>query len=955
MARGGRQAMMERGAQCKRCALRSVGQPVPMETHGTRDVAVIVAQAPGKDEVEEGRPLCGKSGMELERALNGIGVTRQTLALTNAAACRFPNDDVKAMLDQIARRNKADKVKPGDEGYMPTPFEACYPRLEYDIAKFQHRIALGGYAAQALIPERKDAKILGIRGHKYTVPTANGDAKVFPTVNPAFVMRARRWSHVMRKDLRTALDWFAGKDDWVEPIFLNARYDADGLLERNAEGHAKFRVPTVREIKAYLRGKGAWKMRPRWMVYDTETDGIRTDRLNLRCFGIGGVDHVLIIPFLSVDGIRRFYSAEDEHEIVEAIRVWAADETILKIGHNAGSFDREVLEYAWGITPTPLMDTVLLHKGVDAELPHTLDFVGSYYTSIHAWKEGKDNGWNAKTDAELWLYCGYDVVVNARCVEPLVREAFAKKQITSRIPPVAQLSANVSRDPVTRDHAMQAMGVQLKRVGMPVLQGVRAEKEKEALQKLQKWKQRCHALLTATNVPRSALGDAGIRAMPDDEDLEAEESLDEALDTFEAFNDAANAIGMELDDFNPGSHHQVRRLIEKVWDLPEPMGLGKTAMRTGAMGDGDLRTGKAVLQAYMTDRRITEQQRAFFHSVFMYRKWAKAYGSEVRPSRFDLDAIRAQAMGHRYKGPKLPRCSLREDGRIHANWSAHGTLVGRWATSGPNVQNLSLWFKACIGPLEDSGHVLVGADVEGIHLRIIAELWGVPSLVEAFEKGYDAHSLRAERVLGDMYRKAAGYTGYGKKPEKKTLAAKLRDMVKTLTYAGAYGGEPATIYRVMRSAVDEEGRLQMPDLRVEQVEVMHDNWMREEPEWERAWNRNIARVKKNGFIATPILGRRRYFLDGNENDMRNYEILATEGDIMGEVTQRFVDAVPFEYAGTNTGLINQCHDALYAQVPRRDAERVRGIMREIMNAAYGGIQLRAGNVDVGMHMAEVAT
>jgi hypothetical protein len=208
-----------------------------------------------------------------------------------------------------------------------------------------------------------------------------------------------------------------------------------------------------------------------------------------------------------------------------------------------------------------------------------------------------------------------------------------------------------------------------------------------------------------------------------------------------------------------------------------------------------------------------------------------------------------------------------------------------------------------------------------------------------YRNGWDPHATFAETCMGDQFRNAPGYNGWGKKPTKKTLADALRDIAKRLRYAGAYAATPETIFRVLRSAVDENGRLQNPNLKLDQVYLMHENWMAAEPEWRRAWENTKNRWKLQGYLDSPMLGRRRDFLDKNPNDVVNSEILSTEGDIMGDMTGELVEAIPFEYAGPGTGLINQCHDSMTLEVPEHDADRVYGILQRIMTREIPGWEI----------------
>ena len=959
--------LMGMGARCDLCPLRGRGgRPTLSELHGGASV-VVVAQAPDEDEEDEGRPLVGDGGRELARALKGAGMRRTHTALTHACACRFPTDPA-LFLKNLAKQNKEAR-KLGQEE-TPTPFECCRPRLLRELAQWEipNIITLGGYAAQSLIPGKTDATILKTRGHKYDVQLEGRPYKLWPTLHPRFVTRQRRWTPVFDQDIRSAVGWFRGARSFDPPLFVNALIGTDGRNIRDAEGHLIFRVPSVEEVESYLFGTHpAWGGQPpTWQVYDLESDGVETGIARIRCIGVGGPEHVMVVPILTCAPpySHRYYTREEQSRLYAVFRRWCEHEAIKKVGHFAAVFDRLLMEDEVGAAPSPLIDTVLVHKSVDAELPHTLDFCASMYAIVHNWKL-RDHGVNETKDSILWEYCGIDVAMNGRIAGPMLEAALERRQITGPIPGLAELSQHVSRDPCTRDHALQSVGVGLHRVGIHVDQVARLEKERECIGpfvlqregrpdvvmpkgRIGYWQDRVQRLLGEARVDMAMLAEAGVDEDVDEDDLDDEDEL-------EAFASAADGIGLRMDTFNPGSHVQCRKLFE-VWDLPEPNGLGKRDMFTDT---GELRTGKAVLQAYMTDRRLLPFQRAVMHAIYMYRTWGKRYGTYARPARMPEPGLLAarHLVGRARERAlnKFPRCFLGADGRIHSRWNAGGTLVGRYSSAGPNSQNIPLWFKNVLD-VED-GNVMIGADVDQFHLRIIAALWGVASLLETFENPkLCPHTVFAEVVLGDQFRKAPGYLGYGIKPkDKKSLATKFRDMAKTMRYAGAYGASAPTIFRVMRSATDDDGRLQMPNLELDQVRIMHDAWMQAEPEWERAWQRNEDLWRRQGYLESPLLKRRRYFLDEKETDVYNWEILSCEGDIFGEITQRIVDLVPFQRWGPGTGMIAQVHDAVYLEVPKAEAEWVRDAVTSCMEVDIPGWPVKiTGAADIGPNMSKVA-
>lgn len=93
---------------------------------------MFVGEAPGKNEDEQGRPFCGASGRLLDELLAGIGLSRETVYITNSVKCRPPNN-----------RDPFD-----DE------ITACAPYLTRQVAHIKPRIiaTLGRYAMNHFLP-----------------------------------------------------------------------------------------------------------------------------------------------------------------------------------------------------------------------------------------------------------------------------------------------------------------------------------------------------------------------------------------------------------------------------------------------------------------------------------------------------------------------------------------------------------------------------------------------------------------------------------------------------------------------------------------------------------------------------------------------------------------------------------------------------------------------------------
>jgi DNA polymerase I-like protein with 3'-5' exonuclease and polymerase domains len=423
--------------------------------------------------------------------------------------------------------------------------------------------------------------------------------------------------------------------------------------------------------------------------------------------------------------------------------------------------------------------------------------------------------------------------------------------------------------------------------------------------------------------------------------------LTETMDAHEReIRDALHDAGIAWDSFrggatfNANSPYHAREVLFERFDLPLPGTLREKEIFTAT---GDRSTGKAVYNAYLGDPQTPPQARRFLEAHRRWKKAAKLRGTYI---------VKAD--------PTHPRSVVHPvTGRVHAEWKAHATLVGRMACAGPNLLNqpkkLRNMYRA------QPGCVYVGADWSALHLYIIAMRWGIPSLLEAFTRGLDAHALFAGVVFGDRFWQADGLPDgpRGTSGEYSGNAGKMRSVTKTVRYAGAYMAAPQTIWRVVRATENKAGELPYASMPMRSIEGIHAAWMKGEPEWQQAWEAEIAEWRAKGFKTSAILGRRCDFADGLPEDsdadltianaLVNYPILATEADIANIVTTELVEALPFGYAGPGTGLVQQNYDSILLEVPEHDAKRVAGILHDAMNRrfpALGDLTFKA-DVQIG--------
>lgn len=146
---------------------------------------MIVGEAPGRDEDEQGLPFVGRSGQLLDKMLAAIGLDRRSddparsVFITNTVFWRPPGN-----------RNPS-----GAELAMCLPFvhraiELCRPRLV---------LSAGNIPTQALLQTSQG--ITRLRGNVQQINIAGRDISLMPTYHPSFLLRAPESKRLAWRDL----------------------------------------------------------------------------------------------------------------------------------------------------------------------------------------------------------------------------------------------------------------------------------------------------------------------------------------------------------------------------------------------------------------------------------------------------------------------------------------------------------------------------------------------------------------------------------------------------------------------------------------------------------------------------------------------------------------------------------------------------------------------------------
>ncbi len=279
----------------------------------------------------------------------------------------------------------------------------------------------------------------------------------------------------------------------------------------------------------------------------------------------------------------------------------------------------------------------------------------------------------------------------------------------------------------------------------------------------------------------------------------------------------------------------------------------------------------------------------------------------------------------------LPELVNPDTGRLHTSLNQTVAATGRLSSTEPNLQNIPVKGEyglrireAFIAP---KGHTLLCADYSQIEPRILAHLSQDERLLKVFEKGEDIHmataveifNLPAEQITRDM-----------------------RRVAKTVVFGIVYGISPFGL---------------ASNIGVSQAEAKKyiDTFFEKFAAVRALMDRNIAEGKTKGYTTT-ILGRRRPIpeLQSSDPTQRGFgERMAVNSPIQGSaadlikvaminVSQRLHDEL------SSTKMILQVHDELIFEVPEKELEKAKQLVKAEMEATGAKLGLSVPlKVDLG--------
>lgn len=265
----------------------------------------------------------------------------------------------------------------------------------------------------------------------------------------------------------------------------------------------------------------------------------------------------------------------------------------------------------------------------------------------------------------------------------------------------------------------------------------------------------------------------------------------------------------------------------------------------------------------------------------------------------------------------LPLMINKKTGRVHTSYNQAVAATGRLSSNNPNLQNIPIRSdrgrevrKAFIP--RDENHVLLSADYSQIELRLIAEISGDETMIDAFKQNLDIHTATAAKVYGV--------------PLEEVTAAQRRN-AKAVNFGIIYGQSPF-------------GLSQSLGIPRREATAMIESYFTQYPKIKQYMSDTIRFAQEKGYVET-IMGRRRYLRDINsanatirgfaERNAINAPIQGSAADMIKIAMIRIHQDIKDQKLQAKMTM--QVHDELVFDVPKSEVDILKKIVQDRMQHA----------------------
>jgi len=161
---------------------RQENQYYPVLGEGSHTATILfTGEAPGKNEAEQGRPFCGRSGKVLDDWIASLGLARQDVYITNIVKDRPPeNRDPNAAELRIYAP------------FLLRQIDIIQPQVICPVGRFSMEFIF----EQFKVPV-KDPRITKVQGQIFDGEASYGVIKVVPLLHPSYFLRNQRFEDAL--------------------------------------------------------------------------------------------------------------------------------------------------------------------------------------------------------------------------------------------------------------------------------------------------------------------------------------------------------------------------------------------------------------------------------------------------------------------------------------------------------------------------------------------------------------------------------------------------------------------------------------------------------------------------------------------------------------------------------------------------------------------------------------
>lgn len=155
----------------------------------TNSPLVLIGEAPGKDEIKQGKPFVGAAGKNLNEFISVLGISREELYITNVIKYRLGklNEKTQKIINRPA--TKEDIL-----------INQKWLHREIEIIKPQLIVTLGNVPLKAITNDFS-ASIGSVHGSVINCILGDTCFKVFPLYHPASIIYNRALKETYNKDM----------------------------------------------------------------------------------------------------------------------------------------------------------------------------------------------------------------------------------------------------------------------------------------------------------------------------------------------------------------------------------------------------------------------------------------------------------------------------------------------------------------------------------------------------------------------------------------------------------------------------------------------------------------------------------------------------------------------------------------------------------------------------------